>query len=180
MRSGDPGEGKYFAELNEVVRAYEEGAITLFAPIKVRIDGEIIETTAGRVIFNQAIRQNFEEDDKPVFFNSELPRRQLQRIVGYIYNKFGVSKTAKVLDSLKDLGFQVATKAGITISIDDFKVPPEKNGIIAQADAQVAEVEICTKWDFFLKRTGSLKVDWHLQSATEEMEKKVLDHLEPL
>lgn len=179
-REGDKGEGKYFADPLEAVRAYEVGAISMFAPIKVRIDGEIITTTAGRIIFNNTIRQALgdQSGQHPPFFNSSMSKRELQKIVGHIYRQFGVTKTSLVLDALKDLGFQVATKAGITISIDDFKVPPEKEGIIHEAEEAVDEVENVYQMGLLSDQDRYLKIVEIWQHATEEMEKKVLAHLD--
>lgn len=179
-REGDKGEGKYFADPLEAVRAYEVGAISMFAPIKVRIDGEIITTTAGRIIFNNTIRQALGDQpgQHPPFFNSPMSKRELQKIVGHIYRQFGVTKTSLVLDALKDLGFQVATKAGITISIDDFKVPPEKEGIIHDAEEAVDEVENVYQMGLLSDQDRYLKIVEIWQHATEEMEKKVLAHLD--
>jgi DNA-directed RNA polymerase subunit beta' len=179
-REGDKGEGKYFADPLEAVRAYEVGAISMFAPIKVRIDGEIITTTAGRIIFNNTIRQALGDQSgrHPPFFNSSMSKRELQKIVGRIYRQFGVTKTSLVLDALKDLGFQVATKAGITISIDDFKVPPEKEGIIHEAEEAVDEVENVYQMGLLSDQDRYLKIVEIWQHATEEMEKKVLAHLD--
>ncbi|MGB9833970.1 MAG: DNA-directed RNA polymerase subunit beta' [bacterium] len=179
-REGDKGEGKYFADPLEAVRAYEVGAISMFAPIKVRIDGEIITTTAGRIIFNNTIRQALgdQSGQHPPFFNSPMSKRELQKIVGHIYRQFGVTKTSLVLDALKDLGFQVATKAGITISIDDFKVPPEKEGIIHEAEEAVDEVENVYQMGLLSDQDRYLKIVEIWQHATEEMEKKVLAHLD--
>ncbi|MCR4434028.1 MAG: DNA-directed RNA polymerase subunit beta' [Caldiserica bacterium] len=179
-REGDKGEGKYFADPLEAVRAYEVGAISMFAPIKVRIDGEIITTTAGRIIFNNTIRQALgdQSGQHPPFFNSPMSKRELQKIVGHIYRQFGVTKTSLVLDALKDLGFQVATKAGITISIDDFKIPPEKEGIIHEAEEAVDEVENVYQMGLLSDQDRYLKIVEIWQHATEEMEKKVLAHLD--
>jgi DNA-directed RNA polymerase subunit beta' len=179
-RDGDLGEGKYFAHPLEAVRAYEVGAISMFAKIRVKIDGEIIETTAGRIIFNNTLRQALgnSENDNPPFFNNPLSKKELQKIVSLIYRKYGVTKTSLVLDALKDLGFQVATKAGITISIDDFKVPPEKEEIIREAEEQVDEVENVYQMGLLSDQDRYLKIVDIWQEATEKMEKKVLAHLD--
>jgi len=180
MRAGDAGDGKHFVDPLEAIRAWEIGAISLFAPIKIRLDGGIITTTAGRIIFNHTIRQSLGDEigKKVPFFNTEMSKRELQKIISQIYRRFGITKTSLVLDALKDLGFEVATRAGITISVDDFKVPPEKEEIIHQAETEVKEVESVFQMGLLSDQDRYLKIVDIWQEATDKMEKKVLAHLD--
>ena len=132
------GAGRKFRDGQDVRLAYELGSIELRAPIKATFDdqevetddgsrsivnGEI-ETTAGRIIFNDTLPEGV------VFRNRPVEKGVLKEIVGEVYAILDNEGTAEVLDQIKDLGFAYATKAGITIAISDVAVPPEKDEII--------------------------------------------------
>ncbi len=148
MKHKDKGEGKVFADGQEARCAYDDGAIGLHAKIKVRLrsffdlgDGaykeetKIVETTVGRVIFNEHLPEGFG------FVNSELNKGNVGQIVAACYKRFGHDTTIKLLDRLKTLGFEYATLGGISISISDLEIPPEKNDYIIEAKRDVAKVE---------------------------------------
>ncbi|MBN2382137.1 DNA-directed RNA polymerase subunit beta' [bacterium] len=135
MRDGLKGEGKVFTSFNEVRRAYDNGKLDLHTKIKVRYGCEFIETSVGRVIFNEVL-----PDDYP-FFNDVANRKNLARLVNSIFIQFGNDRTVVMLDRLKTLGFEYATRGGISISIDDIKVPPQKEELIKDALKKVREVE---------------------------------------
>ena len=124
-----------FRDMDEVRFAYDEGKIGIHQKVKVRIDGKIIETTAGRVIFNEGLPKEIG------FINREIIKKDLGKIIMDCYRKVGLERTVKTLDYLKDIGFEYATKAGFTISIDDMIIPPEKEELIKEARKQVADVE---------------------------------------
>ncbi len=129
------GEGKIFSNPEEVLFAHEHDSVGLHAKIKVRVDGTIIETTAGRIIFNQILPQGFG------FVNKLLEKNQLQEIAASIYRKLGATQTVEFVDKLKDLGFHYATQAGVTFGIDDLIIPPEKQTIVKEAMGEVSEIE---------------------------------------
>ncbi|MDI3281119.1 MAG: DNA-directed RNA polymerase subunit beta', partial [Bacillota bacterium] len=134
-KEGDRGEGKAFSSPDEVRMAYENGDVSLHAKIKVRWRGELVETTPGRVFFNEAL---------PVelgYFNKVIDRKELGRIVDQCYRKYGNTKTAELLDAIKKLGFHYATLSGTTIAIGDIKIPPQKSEILARADREIELVE---------------------------------------
>ncbi len=134
------GAGKVFANQDEVVLAYQSGAVDLQAPIRVRMatDGsspQLVETTVGRVLFNEILPKELG------FWNELMDRKALRRLIAECYQKLGPEETARLADRIKDLGFHYATKSGITIGVTDVHIPPEKADIIARADQRVAEVE---------------------------------------
>ncbi len=177
-KEGEAGEGMIFASPEEAIRAAEMKVVSPFSPIRVRIDGRIIPTTAGRLIFNETVRQSLgETGDKLPYYNQEMPKRELQKMISYIYRQFGVTKTAKLLDALKKLGFEASTQAGITIGIDDFKVPDEKKGILAKAEEAVREVEEEYAMGLltFDERYQRVVTIW--QDATDQMEKSALNNM---
>ena len=133
-RAGAKGEGKLFVNPNEVRAAFDEEVVSLHARIKVRINGETIETTAGRVFFNEIMPPGLGYSNVP------LDKKALENLVAACYRKLGPSVTAKFLDDLKELGFEEATVAGITVAIDDILIPPAKPQIIARAMKETEEL----------------------------------------
>ncbi|MGH2625304.1 MAG: DNA-directed RNA polymerase subunit beta', partial [Anaerolineales bacterium] len=136
-RSGARGEGKVFSTPNEAVMAYETGTVDLHAKVKVRLarDGEIVETTIGRVIFNEAIPEELR------FINEVCDRKVLAQVVSEAYNRLGSTKTVQLLDAVKDVGFRFATKSGSGIAIGDIAIPVEKEKILKEADRQIDAIE---------------------------------------
>jgi DNA-directed RNA polymerase subunit beta' len=157
-RSNSKGEGRIFADFDEVILAYEAGEVTTHTPIRVRYSGRyidlttqyndqdishaevqdvertLIDTTVGRVIFNRAL------PEVVPFINGNLKKRGLTDFVSYVYLTFGDVMTVQMLDDLKDLGFAAATRAGISIGVDDMVIPARKGELLAAADKEVLEV----------------------------------------
>ncbi|MGB5874155.1 MAG: DNA-directed RNA polymerase subunit beta' [Bacteroidota bacterium] len=134
-KPGDLGEGMAFSSTDEVIIAYNYGKVGLHARVKVRIKGEMIETTAGRVVFNEIV------PDEIGFFNELLSKKRLVQIIGIAFRRVGNLKTAEFLDKLKDIGFHYATAGGLSVSIDDVVIPEDKEEIISKAQKNVDEVE---------------------------------------
>ncbi len=133
-RLGDIGEGKIFSSPNEVVLAYENGAVGLHTKIKVRINNKMVETTTGRILFNQILPKEIE------FVNELLTKKRVEDIVANVYSKLGNYKTAIFLDDIKQLGFYYAMKGGITIGMDDVITPEEKPVILDNSISQVEKI----------------------------------------
>jgi DNA-directed RNA polymerase subunit beta' len=136
-KTGAHGEGKVFSTPTEAVLAYETGAVALHAKVKVRLthDSEPIETTVGRVIFNEAIPEELR------FINDVADRKVLSQVVSEAYNKLGSTKTVQLLDALKDLGFKYATRSGMGIAVDDIAIPVQKDKILATAEKAIDGIE---------------------------------------
>lgn len=134
-KPGDKGEGKIFSSPQEVIIAFEAKQVAKHARIKVRTNGKLIETTVGRVIFNQVIPAGLP------YVNRVMNKKELGDLVALCYEKLGQDKTVKLLDDIKELGFKFATVAGITVSIDDMKIPKDKAEILKRSYKEVAEIE---------------------------------------
>lgn len=135
-RPGAFGAGKLFKDSDEAILAYDMKEVHLQAPIKVRRqDGEIIETTVGRLIFNSVI------PDEVGYINEVAGKKTLNNIVAKCYRLGGYKATAKLLDGIKTLGFKYSTQAGMTVGLSDITVPEEKRQILADADALVNKAE---------------------------------------
>jgi len=142
-RDGGKGEGKVFGDAIEVYNAYDAGAVELHAKIKIRMNGQLLDTTVGRVIFNDQVRIDLGPDPIANFqiTNRVIDRSTLGKLVGKCARSHSVAKTAEILDQIKRVGFHFATKSGTTIAIDDITIPPAKKDILNEAERQVEQVE---------------------------------------
>jgi len=132
--SGLRGEGKVFCSEEEAILAYQLDVIDLKAAIKVRINNEILDTCAGRVIFNTVIPKEIG------FINRDMTQKELKGISEEIIQTFGTEKAPEILDKIKSLGFKYATKSGISWGMDDISVPKEKPKIIEAAMKEVEQI----------------------------------------
>lgn len=154
-KEGEKGEGKVFRNFEEALMAYDAKDIGLHAKIKVRrtvvVQGEkvtgMIETTVGKIIFNQPIPQDLgfvERETLDDYLKLEIDflvgKKQIQKIIDRCIKVHGTQVTARVLDCIKDQGFKYSTKGAITVAVCDAVVPPAKKKIIADAEAQIEKV----------------------------------------
>ncbi|MDX9973134.1 MAG: DNA-directed RNA polymerase subunit beta', partial [FCB group bacterium] len=129
--------GKVFADTASVILAYESGETAMHAGIKVWADGEIIDTTVGRVIFKEALGDQISL--KAV--NLEQNKNSIGDLIAEAYAKLGHSKTVDLLDDLKRVGFRQATLAGISIAVCDMLIPDDKSALIKAAQAEVGRID---------------------------------------
>jgi DNA-directed RNA polymerase subunit beta' len=152
-REGFPGEGRTFMSFDDALNAYDSRAdVDLQARILVRLTadttvetsygsfeyrkaGERIETTIGRITFNNVL-----PEDHP-FVNYEMNKKEIARLVEDCSNNYTVSQMPEILDGLKAVGFHYATRAGVTVSVYDATVPPQKEAILTEADKKVAAID---------------------------------------
>ena len=152
---GEKGEGNYYSSKEEAVIAYENKELGMHAKIHVRmyreIDGEMkhktVETTVGRLIYNEGIPQDLgfvDRENPETAFEPELnftvSKKNLGKIIEKCINKHGLSEAAVLLDYIKATGFKYSTTGAITVSVDDVKVPPAKKDILAAANEEVNNV----------------------------------------
>ncbi len=128
------GKGMIFSSPAEVIMAYDMGKLDLHAAIKVRHEGKIIETTTGRVIFNQIV------PDTVGFVNQILSKKALSQLIADIYRVTGNKTTAEFLDNLKALGFLNAMRCGASVGLSDIMIPDEKYEMINEAQEEVDEI----------------------------------------
>ncbi len=143
-RKGQLGEGKKFYSAEEVIIAYNEGKLSKHALIKVRVntrdkktgdlETKMVETVTGRVIFNQVV------PTEVGFVDELLTKKKLQTIIADVFRVAGQAKTAKFLDDIKELGFQMAYKGGLSMGLGDVKVPAEKKKLVEDAQKEVDSV----------------------------------------
>ena len=153
---GAKGEGMFFKSPNEALLAYENGAVTLHARIKVRVtktlpDGRtmtgIVDTTVGRILFNEIIPQDLGFVDRTIPGNELKPeidflvkKKQLKQILEKVINTHGAIQTAITLDDIKAIGYKYSTRAAMTVSISDMTVPATKKQLLADAEATVDRI----------------------------------------
>ena len=149
---GSKGQGMIFKDYEEMLMAYEEGAVDLHARVKVRkkIDqndkGKLIESTVGRFIFNEEIPQNLGFVDRTKdLYSLEIDflcdKKALGKVIDKCFRKHGNTLTATMLDYIKQKGFEYATRGAITIAVSDMEVPKEKLELISQAEETVDKYE---------------------------------------
>ncbi|PID57100.1 MAG: DNA-directed RNA polymerase subunit beta' [Ignavibacteriae bacterium] len=131
---GAKGEGLKFSDSKEVIIAYDANEIDLHAKIKFKYNNEFIDTTPGRVIFNRIV------PDEMGFFNELLIKKVFSGFIYKMFMKLGNKVTTKFLDNLKKLGYEYATKAGVSISFSDMIVPQEKEQLINESNRKVSSI----------------------------------------
>lgn len=131
------GEGKIFSNISEARIAYDYNEIHLQARVKVRMDGEIVETTMGRIILGDLLPKSIPFNE----VNKVLSKKALAQLIDYTYRNAGTKDTVILADRLKDIGYEYATKAGISICINDMKIPLSKEDFVEKAETDVLDVE---------------------------------------
>lgn len=155
-RPGAKGEGKFFKSVNEAILAYDNKIVTLHSKINVRIskkleNGEVlsdtVESTVGRLLFNEIIPQDLGFVDRSIPGNELKPeidflvkKKQCKQILEKVINVHGLSRTAEVLDDIKAIGYKYSTIASMTVSISDMTVPESKPELIKNAQATVDRI----------------------------------------
>ena len=193
IKPGEPGEGKMFRDANEAIMAYDEGCLGLHAPIKVRrtveVNGEkvtdIIETTIGRIIFNEPIPQDLGFVDRKLPENRAkleveflVGKKQLGKIIDRCIKVHGTTKTAEVLDKIKAQGFKYSTKGAITVAVCDATIPPQKKELLEEAERKIDEVTRQYRRGFLSddERYRHVITTWN--ETTEAVTKALQDNLD--
>ncbi|MFV0400360.1 MAG: DNA-directed RNA polymerase subunit beta' [Oscillospiraceae bacterium] len=156
LRENEPGQGKAFRDPSEAIMAYQEGVVGLHAPIRVRMSKEVgreartklVETTVGRIIFNDPIPQDLgfvDRSDPEHEFDMEVSflvrKKELERIITRCIARHGTTKTAELLDKIKEQGFKYSTRGAITVAVIDAVIPPEKKEYIEEAEKRIEEIQ---------------------------------------
>ncbi|MFC1608886.1 DNA-directed RNA polymerase subunit beta' [Patescibacteria group bacterium] len=135
IRADEPEAKRYFSTLDEVILAYQNGVIKVNERIKLLFDNEMIETSAGRVVFNDIVPEDMR------FINEEMTKVELKKVVSTILEAKGQEATAHFVDEVKSLGFKSASQSGISWGMDDILVPDEKKGIMDDSEKQIDTVK---------------------------------------
>ena len=183
-RAGAKGEGKFFKDVNEAIMAYDNKDITLHSKVKVRVtktmpDGRVvtgnIESTVGRILFNEIIPQDLGFVDRSIAGNEVklevdflVKKKQCKQILEKVINIHGLSKTAEVLDDIKSIGYKFSTIASMTVSVSDMTVPESKKRLIEEAQKKVDQISKNYRRGLItdLERYNEVIATW---KATDEM-----------
>ena len=195
---GELGEGKYFKDKDEAVMAYENGVVGLHAKVKIRMSKQVgdkvktqtIETTVGRLIFNEQIPQDlgFVDRTKPenefkLEIDFTVDKKALGPIIAKSINTHGLSDTAELLDYIKSTGYKYSTKGAITVSVADVKVPEAKKDILAETDKKIDVVRKQYRRGLITDKERYESVIKIWEKATDEVGdemKKNFDDLNPI
>ena len=133
-RPGCKGEGKEFSNREQALTAYENGVIDTHAIIKVRIDGEMVTTTPGRILFSEILPKEIRD------YNMTYGKNPLKKLIADLYDRYGFTKTAEVINDIKNFGYHYSTFAGVSVGIEDLEIPAVKKDILRKADEDVASI----------------------------------------
>ncbi len=135
QREESDGGEKFYRNPDDALLDYDHGIISLHTPIKVKFEDKVLKTAVGRIIFNKTLP----EDHK--FINSEVSKKELISIISDCIGKYSQDIVTSLLDSIKKIGFKYATRSGLTIGIDDIKIPPDKPKILANVEKKIEKIE---------------------------------------
>jgi len=172
-RSFEQGEGKVFSDFSEVISAYDAGFISLHARIKVRVDGQIVNTTPGRVLIGELLPEGVPFD----LVNCLMGKKQIARLVDEVYRRKGTKDTVLLCDRIKNLGFEYATRAGVTIGVKDLEIPKKKEEILEKAQNAVKEIEEQYKEGIITRTEKYNKVVDVWTKATQDVASEMLQGL---
>ncbi len=136
-RFGVKGEGSVFGSLAEARIAYDNDAVHMQAKVKVRINGELVESTIGRILVSELLPESVPFS----LVNKELSKKELAFLIDYTYRHAGTKDTVILADRLKDMGYEYATRAGISICINDMMIPVRKEEFVEQSEKEAADVD---------------------------------------
>jgi DNA-directed RNA polymerase beta' subunit len=136
-RKGAKGEGRVFADPEDVRVAYDAEILEEHARIKVRMNGELVDTTTGRILFSEILPKKIPF----TMINRDITKKEIGKLIEFAYKTAGKRETVVFLDNLEKIGFQYATKSGISICMDDMHIPSNKPKLIEKAQNEVIEVQ---------------------------------------
>ncbi|MDO4393858.1 MAG: DNA-directed RNA polymerase subunit beta' [Bacillota bacterium] len=189
----EKGDGKVFADMAEMIMAYQNHVVGLHAKVKVRrfadendTRGKLVESTVGRFIFNEKIPQDlgYVEDREADPYSLEVDflcdKKKLGDIIGRCYRVHGNTDTAIMLDNIKDMGYHYSTIAAVTISIADMEIPPEKEEIIAESEELVEKYEKAYRRGLMSNDERYEKVIDIWGKTTDKVADALMDYLDTL
>jgi DNA-directed RNA polymerase subunit beta' len=163
-----------YAAADEVRTAYELGHVRLHDSIRLRTNGAIVETTVGRVLFNDIVPEGIE------FQNEQMDKKALRTLVSRVYQELGPERTVEFVDAIKDLGFRYATQSGISIAVSDIVVPAGKTALMETADERVDSLENDYQMGLMTENERYLAAIDIWQDATDEISGALEASLDPL
>ncbi len=172
LKEGAKGEGKIFKDENEAILAYEKNTISFHAKIKIKIDNQIVETSIGRIMFNEIL------PPKIGFINETMTKKNLSDLVSKCFQKYGLEETAKLVDAIKDIGFRFSTKSGMTISVSDIEIPSRKISLLQEADERTENIRKQYKRGLITEKERYIRTTHVWMEVMSEVEKAVGEELD--
>ncbi|PIY96702.1 MAG: DNA-directed RNA polymerase subunit beta', partial [Candidatus Kerfeldbacteria bacterium CG_4_10_14_0_8_um_filter_42_10] len=163
---------KVFASSTEAFHAYEAGEIRIQTKIKIRLEGKVIESSIGRILFNEVL-----PDDMP-FRNEVMDKKVLKNVVRGVLDKEGDEETVELLDKIKKLSLHYLTQSGLSWGMEDTPVPPEKNALIQKAEKEIDEVRNQYEMGLLTKEERHARIIdiWaSIKNEIQEVSKETLD-----
>jgi DNA-directed RNA polymerase subunit beta' len=170
-RPGARGEGMQFGSPEEVVMAYDADVLDLHAAITVRTGDELVPSTTGRILMREIVPEPIPFD----FINQVMDKKALGELIDQCYRRMGSKATVILADRLRTLGYQNATRAGISICIDDMRIPPDKERFLAEATAEVTQIQDQYQEGLITDGERYNKVVDIWAQATEQITQQLLD-----
>ena len=171
-KAGARGEGKSYSNKEQVLTAYQNDVLDTHAVVKVRINNEMINTTSGRIMFNDILPEAMRN------YDITFGKNELRVLIGKLYKNYGFAITAELINDIKNFGYHYATFAGVTVGIEDLQVPPEKKAILEDADNQVAAIEQEYKDGIIINEERYRRTVAVWSKATDDVTKKMMDNLD--
>lgn len=184
LRPGAKGEGKAVTGIAEALLAYQQHTLDLQAEIQCRIEGYgLVKTSLGRMIFNEILPQELryyykDKESDQWSLGILMNKKELGKLVANCYNHFGATKTAEVIDAVKNLGYHYACLAGMTVAISDVIVPPKKKTIIADTQKVVNKVERQFDRGLITEEERYNKVIKLWSKATDDVADAMMDNMD--
>jgi DNA-directed RNA polymerase subunit beta' len=170
---GARGAGMRFSSPAEVRVAYDAGEVDLHAPIKVRMDGELVDSAVGRILLREIVPGEIPFE----IINQVMDKKALGELIDQAYRRLGNKATVILADRLRTLGYEYATRAGISICVDDMKIPADKEAFIAESNSEVQEIEQQYQEGLITDGERYNKVIDIWANCTEKVSKQMLDRL---
>lgn len=164
------GSGSVYKSFNEAISAYDLGIIDIGAKIKVsNSSNEIIETCAGRIIFNEIV------PDELRFLNQNFAKKDIAKLVDKIYREYGIERTAQFVDDIKDLGFKYSQRSGITFAVEDIHIPSTKKDVIKKSEAELEVIDHQYKRGLITNEERYAKTIELWMNAQSQIEKDMME-----
>lgn len=185
LKPGAIGEGKVFTGIAEALLAYQEKVLDLQAQIRVQVAGYgLVRTSLGRLIFSESLPEalrHYRQDEETGEWSLGvlMNKKELGKLVANCYDHFGATKTAEVIDNVKNLGYHYACIAGMTVAVSDVIVPPKKKEIIADTQAQVNKVERQYARGLITEDERYKKVVQLWTKATDDVADAMMENMDP-
>lgn len=171
-KPGCLGEGKTFSNKEQVITAYQNRVLDTHSIIKVRINNVLVETTPGRIMFNDMLPERVKN------YYVTYGKKELKKLISILYKEYGFAITAELINDIKNFGYHYATFAAVTVGIEDLEVPKEKKAILEEADKEIEKIEADYISGKIINEERYRKTVTVWSKATDEVTRKMMEGLD--